>query len=308
MELEIHIPISLDDGFLNRLRYLVKSWELLGDPGLAYRFIITIGGTAEPIDLSVRAPWIRHYPISCRWFNDSYFRRHSWWGTINDRFRANIASDYALFLDADMLFIDSISESLSWISAGCEIAGVTGYGSPFRDLHGGETSQERWRNLFATLALPPPTFNCAHSATGEPCPPYFNNAFLLVNRDVARALAPVIFHEMENVDAATGHNHFRDQIALTIALCRLGIRPMTLPVRFNHYLWESNAPTNLQEWKQACVLHYTDNDIFSSEEDCRSTGTVEAWLERTPPSNLVGIRRRFRDALDTVHTKLLPSS
>ena len=51
MDLEIHVPISPTQGFLNRFRYLFKSWQINGDPALSYRFVVTVGADQEPDDL-----------------------------------------------------------------------------------------------------------------------------------------------------------------------------------------------------------------------------------------------------------------
>lgn len=304
MDLEIHVPISPTDGFFNRLRYLIKSWQLYGDRGLSYRFVITVGADQEPEDLSERIPWARGEPIAWRWFRRDLFRHHSWWGTINDRFRAEIAADYFVTVDADMLFAGPIFDAVELLPRDRGIAGVAAYETPFRALSPGETSIRCWQDLFAAVGLPPPIFDFVHGATGGASPAYFNNAFLLMARDTAHQLGSQIFAEMENCDRALGHIAFRDQVALTLAIHRLGLKPVSLPLRYNHFIGESAVTQWREDWRDARLLHYTANNIFNSERDAHSPNTVSAWLEHAKTENLTGIRGRFHEVLKTVHEAL----
>ena len=304
MDLEIHVPISPTEGFFNRLRYLFRSWQIYGDRGLSYRFVVTVGADQEPEDLLDRVPWAREQPIAWRWFERDLFHRHSWWGTINDRFRAEIAADYFVTVDADMLFAGPIMEAIEFLPSNRGIAGVPAYETPFRDLRVEETSAERWQHLFEAVGLSPPVFNFVHSATGGFSPAYFNNAFLIMTRDTAQRLGAEIFREMDNCDRSLGHMPFRDQLALTLAIQRLGLKPISLPLRFNHFVGEP-APRELrEEWREARLLHYTMNNIFNSERDAHSPEAVSAWLECAKMHNLTGIRGRFYDVLKRVHEAL----
>ena len=114
-QLEIHLAISPTPGFLNRLRYLFTSWQLYGNPGLSHRFVVTVGADQEPQDLTNQAPWIAAFPIVWRWFDRDLFRRHSWWGTINDRFRADFATEHVLMLDADTVFVRPIGDAFGFL-------------------------------------------------------------------------------------------------------------------------------------------------------------------------------------------------
>ena len=90
MDLEFHVPISPTEGFFNRLRYLFRSWQIYGDRGLGYRFVVTVGADQEPEDLLDRVPWARGEPIVWRWFPRHLFRRHSWWGNPANNRRTSV--------------------------------------------------------------------------------------------------------------------------------------------------------------------------------------------------------------------------
>jgi hypothetical protein len=304
MDLEIHIPISPTDGFFNRVRYLVRSWQINGGGGLSYRFVVTVGADETPYDFSERVPWAKDQPISWRWFDRDLFRRHSWWGTINDRFRAEIEADYLLLMDADMLVTGPIAEALEYLPQSGGVAGVTAFETPFRDLPPGETVEGRWHALFSRVGLGAPSFDFRHSATGRICPAYYNNAFFLADRAAAAAVGRIIFDEMDACDRALGHMPFRDQVAMTMAICRLGLPVTSLPLRFNHFIGRSALPEWENEWQEARVIHYTATDLFSAETDGDSPQTVAQWLDRMQSAELCGIRGRFRDALSRVHEAL----
>jgi hypothetical protein len=304
MDLEIHVPISPTEGFLNRLRYLFRSWQIYGDRGLSYRFVVTVGADQEPEDLLHRAPWARNEPIAWRWLTRDLFRRNSSRATIHDRFRADIVADYFVTVDADTLFAGPIAQAIEWLPEDGGIAGVPAYETPFRDLRPGETSCGRWQHLFAAAGLRPPAFPFVHSATGGPSPAYFNNAFVIMRRDIAHRLGAQIFDELGNCDRILGHVPFRVQLALTLAICRLGLETTGLPLRFNHFIGEPAPPEFHDEWREARLLHYTANNIFNSERDAHSPDTVAAWLEHANTQNLTGIRGRFHEVLKTVHEAL----
>ena len=303
MDLELHVPISPTEGFFNRLRYLFRSWQIYGDRGLGYRFVVTVGADQEPEDLLDRVPWARGEPIVWRWFPRHLFRRHSWWGTINDRFRADIVADYFVTLDADMLFAGPIAQALELLPNG-RIAGVPAYETPFRDLGPGETSAGRWQHLFAAAGLRSPAFTFVHSAAGGLSPAYFNNAFLIMHRDIAHRLGAQIFDEMDNCDRILGHMPFRDQLALTLAICRIGLKAAALPLRFNHFIGEPAPSEFREEWREARLLHYTNNNIFNSERDAHSPASIAAWLREIDANRLDGIRSRFYETLKNVHEAL----
>jgi hypothetical protein len=303
MDLEIHVPISPTPGFFNRVRYLLRSWQIFGDPNLSYRLVITVGVEQDPEDLSAWVPWASGQNIAWRWFNGVPFRRHWWWGTINSRFQADIEADYFLMVDADTLFTGPIGEAIALLPSDNGIAGVMAYASPFRDLLPGETSAQRWQQLFAALGFGQPRLAFAHSASGEACPAYYNNAFLLMRRETAKKIGQIIFHEMENCDRAIGNMMFRDQIAVTQAIERLGLSPVSLPLRYNHPIGDA-GPASCDEWSKARLFHYTVNDTFNAERDGDSPQSIAAWLERTRDRGLSGARGRFRERIETVHRRL----
>jgi lipopolysaccharide biosynthesis glycosyltransferase len=304
-QLEIHLAISPTPGFLNRLRYLITSWQLYGNPGLTHRFVVTVGADQEPQDLTNRAPWITSFPISWRWFDRDLFRRHSWWGTINDRFRAEFAAEHVLMLDADTVFARPIGDAFAFLPEDGGIAGVPAYETPFRNLPPGESPLGWWRHLFASVELDQPVFDFVHSATGTPCPAYYNNAFLLMTAATATHLGRVIFEEMENCERMIGRHPFRDQIALTLSIYRLGLPAISLPLRFNHFIGETAVTSARKEWEEARVIHYTSNDFFHSETDGASAESVERWLNRTASGYFDGLRARFRELISSVHDRLV---
>lgn len=308
MDIEIHVPMSPTEGFFNRFRYLFRSWQINGDRHLSYRFVITIGSDEPPYDFSQRVPWAKDQPISWRWFDRELFCRHSWWGTINDRFRADIKADYLILMDADTLFAGTIADALKLMPSGGGVAGVTAYQTPFRELKEGETPEGQWQKLFAQAGLGVPQFSFRHSATGEMCPAYYNNAFFVVSRNAATQIGKIIFDEMDRSDRILGHMSFRDQVAMTTAIYRLGLATAILPLRFNHFIGRSTLPEFGSEWQEARVIHYTATELFNAEADGVSVDSVAQWLSRNQATKLEGIRTKFREALKATHDGIAPAA
>src|SRR5438067_1106598 len=103
------------------------SWRMYGDPGFRYRFVITVGADQDPQELMNCVTWVHDFPVVWRWFDRDLFRRYSWWGTINDRFRAEFAADHVLLMDADMVFTRPIKDPFALLQKNGGIAGVPAY-------------------------------------------------------------------------------------------------------------------------------------------------------------------------------------
>jgi hypothetical protein len=305
VKLEINVPISPTPGFLNRLHYLIRSWELTENSKLHYRFIVTVGADQEPSDLSSLAPWLKDRAIEIRWIDRQLFKKYSWVGTGLERLRQSYEADMVLLADADILFSASIDEAVQSVPAG-GLAGVMAYASPFfNEKHPG-TTEEWWQRIFAAANLSAPRF-CHAPSMARPeghdrSPIYFNFGFLLLSPKACNRLGEIIFDEIANVNSVL-QTFFRTQIGLTLAIERLNMDVRTLPLRFNHPLGYADNEFR-DEWQNARIFHYTGDQLFSASRDGESETTVENWLQTHRTEPLSGVNGTFFRTIDRVHAFL----
>ena len=300
MDIEISVHVSPVDYLLNRVRYLVELFRLFGRGDLRYRFIVTVGADQEPEDLEARCPWATEHPIEFRWAERAIFRDHSWQGVGLDRFRHDYSAPLVLLVDLDLLFAASVGEAIERLPSGRAIAGVMEFRSPFIG-ESGLSSSERWRALYRSAGLGEPSLRFKYSIDRYPgheiCPAHFGLAFVLARREVVAEIGRIIFDELEIVER-DAPSFFSDELALTLAIDRLGLTATELPLRFSHPLSEGLYEFK-DDWRRPVVLNYTTNDTFNAKTDIELPDTVAAWLRITEPK--AGVREIFRRKLAKVH-------
>jgi hypothetical protein len=296
--LDIHVALSPTPGFLHRLHLLAESCKRQWAHALDYRMIATVGHTEDAEAILARETWVVRDAVSWRQVDDAAFGRHFWSGTVLDRFRAVTSTAPQLMMDADMLASGAIDEALTSLKA-ADIAGVMAYASPFRGLGDLESDAERWSRLFAHAGLGRPPRDCQYSfaPVAGGCPPYFNFGFVLLSSDAARRLGEILLDELECVNEVFPHLHVRTQLALSLAICRLGLSYTCLPLRFNHPI--NLAAGSSAEWRNVRVIHYTKNPLFDADMDGGSAARLGAWLARPATAN--SVEEKLRDVLLPAH-------
>ena len=242
LDCEIHVPISPTPQFFNQIRLLAASIRRFGGPLRNSRIVVTVGG-GEHADLATQLPWSREYGIEWRWVDPELFARHHYFATALQRFRQPFESKYVLFLDADVLPVSPPEFATSPVTETGGIAGVIAFSPPFA------TPLQGWTEITEAAGLGEPLLVSRYSGWGvldrdlerQYAPPYFNLGVLFCSSDAARALSTRLYEEMEIVDGVRT-TEFRCQIALTLAILRLGIPWYELPLRLNF-------PNDLRFWR-----------------------------------------------------------
>jgi hypothetical protein len=233
LDCEIHVPISPTPQFFNQIRLLAASIRRFGGPLRNSRIVVTVGAE-ERTDLVSQVPWSRDYGVEWRWLDPELFARHNYWATALERFRQPFESKYVLFLDADVLPVGPPELTTSPVTETGGIAGLIAFSPPF------ETPYEGWAELTRAAGLGEPPLVARYSGWGvmdwdlerQYAPPYFNLGVLFCSSDAARALSTRLYEEMAIVDGVRD-TVYRCQIALTLAILRLGIPWYELPMRLN---------------------------------------------------------------------------
>jgi hypothetical protein len=280
LDCEIHVPISPTPAFFNEIRLMAASFRRFGGPLRNSRIVVTVGAEAKT-DLASQLSWSRDYGVEWRWLDPELFARHDYWATALERFRQPFESRYVLFLDADVLAISPPELTTSPVTETGGIAGLIAHVAPF------ETPLQGWTELTEAAGLGKPPLVARHSGWGlmdwnlerQYTPPYFNLGVLFCSSDAASALSARLYEEMEIVDSVRT-TVFRCQIALTLAILRLGIPWYELPLRLNF-------PNDLRFWRsysaeagRVQLLHYLREDEINRTSDFASEDALSTAVAR----------------------------
>jgi hypothetical protein len=258
---EIHVPISPTPAFFRSVHILARSLRARGGSLAEARIVVTVGD-AERFDLAAAQPWSRDYPIEWRWLEPELWERDTYYATALRRFVGPFAAPLVLMLDADTVLVQPIDDLLLRVEREHALAGLVALGCPFDNYL---AAPERWRALFAAAGLGEPALTQEHTNWraeygDQPhrlCPPYFNLGMLLAPRSLMTALGAAVFDELPAIDSC-GWTRYRCQIAVTLALHRLGLRSFGVERRFNFPnlpdFWDA-FPADAAEVR---LLHYLD--------------------------------------------------
>jgi hypothetical protein len=303
-DLEIHVPISPTPNFFTMVHYLAASLRVNGGALAESPIVVTVGEDAEPEDLHRRLPWSRRYPIEWRRLDRDLYRRHIYYATALERFRLPFRAATVMLIDADVFFTGAFDPIVARCRADHALAGLIAHVSPFKG-RSEHAPAEWWSRVFASAGLGPPPFACEHTgwpvAPADPaerhCPPYFNLGMLVAPAEVMHAIGEVIYEEMTAVDRVI-ETPFRCQLALTLAIVRLGIRWQPLAMRFNFPNDQPIASHYGDDLTDVRLFHYLRVAAVDKARDFVSRESVGAMLART---DLDGVNREMMRHLRRVH-------
>ena len=307
-ELEVHLPISPTPTFFNMVHYVAASLRLHGGALAGSRIVVTVGDDREPEDLLALLPWSRRYPIDWRWLDRGLYRRYGYFATALERFRQPFRSRAVILADADVFFTGGFGDAVERCRREGSLAGLVAHISPFMDRPEMSTP-DFWTRLFAQAGLGEAPLVCEHTGWGtmsrEPadrrCPPYFNLGMLIAPAPVMSAIGSVIYEEMAHVDAVLATT-YRCQIALALAIQRLGVPSWPLPMRYNFPNDDLIAPGYAAELADIRLFHYLRQGACDKSRDFASAQAVGRWLAR---SDLDGVNREVARRLQPIHQAVL---
>jgi hypothetical protein len=279
--LEVHVPISPTRTFLNMTHYLTRSLRVRGGRYRDAPIVLTVGAEKHQPELARNHPWMRDNGVEVRWMDEALFARESWYGTAAERFRHEFQSDVVLALDADTLIagpLDGLVEDAHRTGALC---GVVAHAPPF-------TERGQWQALYRSLGLGEPVTPCEHTGWGymfqdealRYCPPYFNLGVLAAPAAVMRSIGQGIYDLMAVVDAVH-RTSFRVQVAVSLAVTRLGLPFRTLPFRWNFANDPLLEALHAGELGDVRIIHLLRKHQLYKEELYASLDNVETMLRRT---------------------------
>ena len=293
MKFEIRVPISPREDFFRRIEFLHRSIRACrGDTANAH-LVVSVGDDIEPFDIAGREPWSRDQ-VTWRWVDREAFRRLSYFATGLDRFRVESDADIVLFADADVIFVQGVDDLLKSLLHQPAIAGVMAHVHPPPGLD--------WIRLFTEAQIPLPTDAYQHSGWRLMCddpalrfgPAYYNFGAVFVPGEWLPSLA-YVFERSLPVAENAGAGVWKAQVALTMALYRLGLRRLALEPRYNFPnipLFESGYPEDLRDIR---ILHYLRTEIVNRERDFSSPEALRSLVGR---KDLTGSNEVLRTTLE----------
>ena len=279
--LEVHVPISPTQTFLNMAHYLTRSLRVRAGRYRDAPIILTVGAGKRDPDLARNHPWMGVNDVAIRWIDEELFAREGWYATACERFRYAFTADVVLALDADTLIAGPLDQLVDEAHRTGALCGVVAHVPPFSRL-------EQWQQLYHSLGLGELTTPFQHTGWGYAfqdeslryCPPYFNLGVLGAPAAVMRSIGSDIYDLMAAVDGVH-RTSYRIQIAVSLAVTRLGLRVRPLPFRWNFANDPLLEALHADELADVRVIHLLRKHQIFKDELYASIDNVEAMLART---------------------------
>jgi hypothetical protein len=284
--LEIHLPISPTPCFLNMVHCFALS---LRRNGGAYRdtpIIATVGDHQIDPELSKRLPWLKSNGVELRWTSAEDYKRLSYFAQGQQRLMYDYGADVIALMDADMLIEAPIDDLIDAVHHQDVVAGVIAHCDPFERLK----MPVCWEQLFAHLQMRPPRPDYEYTAWGyysldegrRYCPAYFNYGMVCLPRAFARRIGAIHEETRARVrEIAAGC--FDAQIALAVAIARLGLPVRAVPMRYNFPNSMALESLHAAEIPHARILHLLGTEQTTKEKLYQSVETLQAFANAAYP-------------------------
>jgi len=282
--LEVHVPISPTRTFLNMAEYLVLSLRARGGRYRDAPVVLSVGAETRDPNLARDNPWMAALGVEPRWVDAGIFARERWWGTATERMRQEFSSDVVLQLDADVLVAGPLDELVAEAHATRTLCGVVAHLPPVVSVDG-------WRDIFRAAQLDLVDLPCEHTGWGylfqdealRFCPPYFNLGVIAATADTTRRIGDVIYDLLGRVDtqsAAMTDPAYRLQIALSLAIGKLGLPFRALPFRWNFANDPLLEALHASELPHVRIIHLLRRHQLHKSEVFADRRGIEAMLAR----------------------------
>jgi hypothetical protein len=218
--------------------------------------------------------------VAVRWVEEELFHRETWFGTACERFRHDFSSDVVLMLDADTLIAGPLDELIETAWRSTAVCGVVAHVPPL-------SSRDQWLEIYRRCGLGPLKTPCEHTGWGymfsDPtlryCPPYFNLGVLAAPATMARAIGSEIYELMTVVDQVQ-RTSYRVQLAVSLAITKLGLSFRALPFRWNFVNDPLLEALHAAELDDVRIIHLLRRHQVHKDEVYASLENVDAMLQR----------------------------
>jgi hypothetical protein len=315
---EIHVPVSLNEHFSHMMYFLAKSIDRFAGLGSNYKIVFTVSlDSTIGLDSDLLA-WARELPMEFRYCANSIWTdsesRAARWGRplhvytapLRQQIAYDFESDVVIFMDADTLVCGSLAEIVDRAARIERIFGWPTWQPPSVDL------MAAIRDRGCALTEFPLTYSGYGWSFMEPrqCPPYFNFGFLVINKNIAKALSRYLPTTLDFV-FNNCHDYFECQVALCLAIIDGNLPYEALPQKYNFgngdWSWPIHPQLGLCLYEQALanfrdirVLHYcVPSTQFKKSQDLATWHDVIKFCSNENVTNcnlfLRDMLRRFVD-------------
>ncbi len=295
--LEIHIPISPTPTFFNMVQCFVLSLRHFGGSYKDAPVILTIGDVNIDHGVADRYPWLPRLGVEIRWVPEEAFRRYSYYATGDTRFNHAFKSDVVLFLDADILVAAPFDEMIHDVHERGVVAGMIAPASPLQFCK----SPTTWHDIYKFCELeqtpelryehPGWPYYFSSDAAYQYSPIYYNFGVVCAPATVMKQLATCYFSYLLKLRELTDSDLVA-QMALTIAIIKLGIPAASLPVRYNFPNHPMLEALHGPEMPLAKLLHMKENHQIEKMTLFSDPMEIKAALERTDLRGINQIAQR----------------
>ena len=237
-------------------------------------------------------------------------------GTAYQRYCYDFAAETVVMLDGDALVTGGLREAIDAVRGTRKLAAVPAYYSPFY-LYPQHLERDSpvawWERIFGRAGLTLPPFTMEHPGwrwmrENQPkhvdelqfSPPYGNMGVVMASAAVMREIGQNLFADYALVETIS-KTSLSGQIALTMAMARLGLEWAPLPLRYNFQNIPAIYEANPEEAAEIRVLHFLQELELSRVRDFQSYEAVEALLTRP---GLHAVNRFFVEQLAALHERV----
>jgi hypothetical protein len=213
--------------------------------------------------------------------------------------------DFAIFSDADTIFLRPIDDLLEQLLKTREVAGAIAHWT-FPQKPGDDDPRKKWAGLareFVGFEIP---LDYTHTLTRDrdppserECPFYLNYGCVIVPRDLVDRIGSTFLSMAPRVEPRLHNPQFYGQVALTLVFYALNIGRRAIDLRYNFPNDEIADVLYPELLKDVRVIHYLRTTKFDRQQIFASPEQFQLFLEL----ELSGSNKVFQD-----HVGLLTDS
>lgn len=238
-DLEVRIPVGLDESMWTRAAYIAKAVRMQVPNtrvrlSVGYPQLNATPWSGKRITRKFLGQELDCFYLSEQEYMSWYHSNNPHAATIMERFKPPFEAERVIFIDADVFPTGNIIEPFETM-LGLPIAGSIAHAAPF------ENAERTWQRLSGGFLHDRDAIARAscHKYTGRgmlesgtAAPPYYNTGVLYANAFYLKELAPHLDEAMKFLKGCM-NSYFVDQIALTLAILKTKLSPDVLDIKWN---------------------------------------------------------------------------
>lgn len=248
--------------------------------------------------------------VFLREVNFSYVSEASWerinnWAQVEDSLlMAPRGADVYVTLDADTLPVAGLESVLDEVYATQSVAGVMAHFPP-----GVLPNANAWRDLATRIGLSNLDFSCEYSLVSHEAPEerrkapiYFNGGVVFFSQPCFdRFIRTSIDIRWELVDRSDDFDFFSSQIAMTLAITKLGLPYRVLPMRYNYPNDDIALRTQPGELENVAIFHYLRTQHFDRRKIFTNAVEYQKFLGTSLTGSNLAFQTEVRRVLGSVY-------